>query len=120
MPYESWSKLDHEVIYFVGAERGPVKIGRSISLVRRIRELQVGHPGLLHVWAIVPGNNLDEAIYHHRFAKDRVWGEWFARSDDMQEFLDSRAVMRGDLRLPAPRQRDGLPQRNGGACDERL
>lgn len=82
-----WKLRTGKVIYFVGTADGPVKIGRASDLRARMRQLQCGSVERLHVWAFMPGDHLDEAILHHRFADDRLNGEWFARSEGLVDFI---------------------------------
>lgn len=80
LPDRDWRFRTDRLIYFAGTETGPIKIGRTKDLRGRIKELRCASPEKLHVWAITKGGNLEEALYHHRFADSRVRGEWFERT----------------------------------------
>lgn len=69
-----------QFIYFVGWERGPIKIGIASTPHRRIKDIQTGCPHKLRIWAMVPGTQNDEAKLHKQFANDKLKGEWFKRS----------------------------------------
>jgi hypothetical protein len=73
-------------VYFVW-DGGPVKIGFSTDIPKRIAALQTGcaHPiDLIHS---VLGSVEDEAAFHARFAHLRLSGEWFAFKGELLEFL---------------------------------
>ena len=88
LPDSAWKFRTGKVIYFVGTDSGPIKIGRASDFRARFRQLQCGSSELLHVWAVTPGNHLDEALYHHRFASARLFGEWFSRTPELLDFID--------------------------------
>jgi hypothetical protein len=77
-------------VYVVGPPppaQGPVKIGTSNNVARRLRELRAGDPMMtcpetldlesLEVLYAVQGNRHLERALHLRFASLRVCGEWF-------------------------------------------
>lgn len=68
------------VVYFVGWDEGPIKIGHAINLRHRLHQIQVHCPYPLRVWAIRHGPNEMEREYHRRFASLRIRGEWFERA----------------------------------------
>jgi hypothetical protein len=71
------------VVYFVGADEGPIKIGWCKNIAKRLVELQCGNPARLSVLATAPGRSHLEAEYHRRFAAHRLHGEWFERHPDI-------------------------------------
>src|SRR5690606_13923580 len=67
-------------VYFVqrGAD-GPIKIGASSNVVRRLGELQIGAPEemrLVGLW--IYGGRSGERGLHALNRDDRIAGEWFA------------------------------------------
>jgi hypothetical protein len=65
-------------VYFIQAmDTGAIKIGFSIDPLRRIKELQTGHPAILKLICCIEGTRADERAFHQRFQKDRYQGEWF-------------------------------------------
>jgi Meiotically up-regulated gene 113 len=69
--------------YFIGGETGPIKIGFTDDLPRRLREIQSHSPVKLTVLASVGGGIFAELEYHERFAAHRLHGEWFERHPDI-------------------------------------
>ncbi len=77
-------------VYFVqGVDGGPVKIGSTISMSSRFRNLQNGSPVLLKVLLVVPDDHykLENAL-HRRFAKYRLHGEWFEDNEELTAYID--------------------------------
>ena len=88
-------------VYFLQAcQGGPVKIGRSQNVEKRIREIQLGHPFKLRVSLLF--EDVDptfETWLHDRFAGFRLHGEWFdervltqAIDEDLLEAFESGQV----------------------------
>lgn len=76
-------KPDCPVVYFLGGPCGHIKIGFASDIRSRMRELQVGNPEELTLYAYWPGTMADEALAHKRFYLSRIRGEWFSRSGDL-------------------------------------
>jgi hypothetical protein len=68
------------VVYFIGGEDGPIKIGFTTELPSRLRSLQNSSPVPIRLLAAVHGDRALEAEYHRRFAAHRLHGEWFERA----------------------------------------
>jgi predicted GIY-YIG superfamily endonuclease len=65
-------------IYFVRAgTTGPVKIGYTNNINRRIKNLQQGNPNKLVLLGLMTGTRDTERALHEKFAKYRLEGEWF-------------------------------------------
>jgi hypothetical protein len=71
-------------IYFIGPENGPIKIGFASRLEFRVRDLRLANAYPLHVWASVEGAPSLEREYHRQFAANRLHGEWFTRSPEIE------------------------------------
>ncbi len=73
-----------EYVYFAqaGDERGPIKIGHSADVERRLESLRTGnHLSLMLVGAVAHERAADlERALHVAFADLRLEGEWFAFS----------------------------------------
>ena len=67
-------------LYFIGADEGPIKIGVSQNVEKRLKQLQTAHPHRLRILAVLVGGALREGDYHARFAEHRLEGEWFERA----------------------------------------
>lgn len=101
----TFHRLDHiGSVYFmkpIGMD-GPVKIGWTSLLDRRLESLSVWSPFPLEVMASVPGTLADELYLHRCFAPDHLHHEWFTVTDRMLRAID-KIKTHG---------------RVGGACDE--
>ena len=64
-----------------------VKIGFTTSLDARIQALQIGSPDPFELLGSVPGIKAEEKDAHEIFARDRVAGEWFALTPELQEYI---------------------------------
>lgn len=78
-------------VYFIQAESGPIKIGQSQDIERRLRALQAASADrlLLVGWIHDTDCQKDplEARLHRRFAKARVAGEWFHPVPELLAFI---------------------------------
>jgi hypothetical protein len=73
------------IVYFVGGDDGPVKIGWTQQPIKeRLKCIQNGSPVKLRVLAITPGRRIQEKFYHREFAQFRLHGEWFERSAEIE------------------------------------
>lgn len=77
------------LVYFIGGADGPVKIGSSANPSARLKEVQTGSFRALSILAVRLGGFAQERAYHHRFAADRLHGEWFARSPALEAEIAS-------------------------------
>ena len=82
-------------VYFLGAQGIPaIKIGCTHvdNPVKRLRCIQVWSPVPLHLLAIDhKGDYLTEGELLHRFAADRMHGEWFAASGALRDLVEAVA-----------------------------
>lgn len=75
-------------IYFIQqGNDGPIKIGLSTDIQRRWFELQQVSDLPLSVLGIVDGHRHTEHLLHGRFSQDKVYGEWFAPSPELIEYI---------------------------------
>jgi len=72
-----------DVCYFIGGDKGPIKIGTSSKVERRLRGLQAASPVLLKILAVAPGGKAREYTYHLEFAHWRLHYEWFFRHSEI-------------------------------------
>lgn len=77
------SKEPKSVVYFIGSEGGPIKIGCALNVNNRLAALQCASPVRLAILATTPGRTKVERAYHARFAAHRLHGEWFAPHPDI-------------------------------------
>ncbi len=76
-------------IYFIGAAdgTGPIKIGMAEDVGVRLDQLQTGSPVLLAIHGKVWCDSQWEGELHKNFADDRIHGEWFNRSPQLEEVV---------------------------------
>jgi hypothetical protein len=75
-------------IYFIQQGKdGPVKIGISWEIKKRLRDISVSSPFNPVVLALIPGNREKEKQLHRKFKKEHLRGEWFKASDRLMEFI---------------------------------
>lgn len=71
-------------VYFVQGENGgAVKIGYTIDIKVRLKQLQTGYPDNLKILTIFPGSQADEQSLHEKFSEYRLHGEWFKPCEDI-------------------------------------
>lgn len=69
------------MIYFIESDAGPIKIGYTeSSATERREELQTGSAWPLSLLGTIEGDRETEAMLHHKFAAQRMQGEWFRGS----------------------------------------
>lgn len=71
------TRLGLELLYFIRADNGLMKIGRTKNLPRRLRDLQAASPLRLNVILVLAGSSEIEAAWHRGYAEHRRHGEWF-------------------------------------------
>jgi hypothetical protein len=77
------------MIYFLQAEPGgPIKIGFSGKMNRRLGRLMDLAARPLRVLAVMPGQKWHERRAQARFAHLRITGEWFRAGEDLLAFID--------------------------------
>lgn len=83
------------VVYFVQAgPGGPIKVGWTQDVGRRLGELQTANAKKLVLLGTVPGTMETEASLHARFSHLRLEAEWFRNSPEIHLFLSENAVER--------------------------
>jgi hypothetical protein len=82
------------VVYFVQAGKaGPIKIGSSCDVERRLKSMQShNHRKLRLIGQFKSVGYFSERDTHRRFAAARIRGEWFRPSDEMHEFINAISV----------------------------
>jgi hypothetical protein len=80
------------VIYFIKRpDDGRIKIGTTVRLSQRLRQLVAEHGNGLIVLAVTDGDRDIEQALHQRFAGLRIVGEWFEPGDDLLGFIVAEA-----------------------------
>lgn len=86
-------------VYVVRTCPGFVKVGKSIDIAKRFRELQQCTPYPVQFLGLLSGNPDDERHFHGLFQPWRVRGEWFRFEGAVEE------VIRKQAEAPEPPQR---------------
>lgn len=86
--YDPARNMLHGWVYFIEAENGLVKIGRSDSIEKRYAELTTMSPVHLRLQHAIAASNYvaAEAWLHSQFAIKRDHGEWFGLSPEDMEW----------------------------------
>lgn len=83
-------------IYIMQAgTHGPIKIGASKNVAKRVAAQQNFHYEEIRLLATGVGCHRAEQLIHKHFAEDRIRGEWFRPSAAIIRFVE--AVARGEL-----------------------
>lgn len=79
-------------VYFIqaGGPSGPVKIGTTGDLKKRLAGLQTSAPEDLILLDVIPGGREKEAALHAQFQHLRMRGEWFVPGSEIFAFLRQR------------------------------
>lgn len=76
-------------IYFATAgDLDHVKIGFTTDLYSRVSTLSTGNREKMHIQESFYSYAEAEKVLHRHFAKDRLRGEWFNLTDDIEELWD--------------------------------
>lgn len=81
------------VVYFVqaGSSTGPIKIGYSINLKKRLDDLQTANHEQLTLLGVIPGCGLvDETKIHQQFSPLNIHGEWFYPAKPLRDFIKAK------------------------------
>lgn len=77
------------MIYFIqDGDDGPIKIGYSDNVLRRIRDLRTGTHQNLRLLLAIGGGVEQEAQLHERFSFAHKKGEWFWPVNALIDFVD--------------------------------
>lgn len=92
-------------IYFIQMDRiGPIKIGFTKDIGKRLISLQTANPYPLNLLCVFPGNEEMEKDIHQGFNEMRMEGEWFLPHkfilSEIQE--QNRVNTRKCFRIPRP------------------
>jgi hypothetical protein len=67
-----------DCVYFIQADvGGPIKIGYSADVFKRLSSIQVGYPYKLEILLAIPGSRKDEKDLHKKLKAYHLRGEWF-------------------------------------------
>jgi hypothetical protein len=77
--HNTGKKLGEGCLYFIGVDDGPIKVGWTVEIVRRMREFQIAHWQELRLYGQIDGPASIEREAHARLSGHRVRREWFER-----------------------------------------
>lgn len=106
------------LVYFASMATGPIKIGFTSDIDRRMKNLSYGVPGGVRLLATMAGSPVAEAWVHDQFRELKISGEWFSPDADLLDFI-GRVEQVGDLVLP-PSIREIKYQRPSSVQDDEL
>lgn len=94
-------------VYFLRVgESGPIKIGFTKRIRYRLVTVQVDNPCLVWLLAVFPGGRKEEFELHKKFAKYRLYGEWFDPNEELLAFINqypSLNLVSSDFQKPTKR-----------------
>ena len=67
-----------------------VKIGLALDPARRVDAMRIARPDVKLLGDIAGGCEIESQL-HHRFAKNRIGGEWFRFTIDLEDEIDEVA-----------------------------
>jgi excisionase family DNA binding protein len=77
-------------VYFIDTADGRyVKIGFSGNVKRRLSEIQASYPSALSLRGAISRTQQTEHQIQNLFAEERQVGEWFARSERLDYFINA-------------------------------
>ena len=82
-PLPTRASVAQPIVYFIGGDVGPIKIGMTASAANRLARIQSTCPFPVRVLASMPGGRSEEMRLHRQFAASRLHGEWFERSPEL-------------------------------------
>jgi hypothetical protein len=86
-------RTSHErVVYYVGGDTGPVKIGITNNMRHRLAAINNVCPEKVRCLAAFPGWTLEERFVHDRHAAARLNGEWFERTPEIEDEIRRHAA----------------------------
>lgn len=81
------------MIYFIRAAtgEGAIKIGTTIRLSQRLKQLEKEHGVPLRVLGVMDGSYADESALHARFVRTGEAREWFQANPELTDFIAAEA-----------------------------
>ena len=108
-------------VYFIRlGDDGPIKIGYTKNIKRRLITIQVDNPLLVRLIAVMVGGRKEEYQLHRIYSKYRLYGEWFEPSSELLGFIsqfDSLNIVSADFQNPIKKGREHYNWKGDLACD---
>lgn len=78
------------MVYFIQeGDNGPIKIGKAVSVERRLNSLQTAHHKGLTILQVIPGGAERESKIKKDLIKFKIKGEWFQPMPEVFEYMRS-------------------------------
>lgn len=77
-----------EYVYFIEVNRGPIKIGYTKEVAKRLEQIQVLCPYEVRLRALMLGAKRLESALHGRFKSLHIRGEWFRQEGEIAKLLE--------------------------------
>lgn len=91
----------HKTYFIQRGDDGPIKIGRTTDVTKRLAALSTACAEPLHVLGVMDGNH--ETRLHRKFAAHRIRAEWFAPVPEiLEEARAASAYVPTVTQPPAP------------------
>jgi hypothetical protein len=76
------------LIYFIQeGDNGPIKIGKAVSVERRLDGMQTAHHKELTILQVIPGGTTRESQIKKDLIKFKIRGEWFQPMPEVFEYM---------------------------------
>lgn len=74
-------------VYFLQSSDGPIKIGLTWNVNKRVDQIQISTPAELRILGVIPGEMALESEIHKKFEHLKIKGEWFKPGQDLLDFI---------------------------------
>jgi DNA-binding XRE family transcriptional regulator len=75
------------MVYFIQSKAGPIKIGFTKAITRRLSALQQANSENLNLLGLMQGGFKVEKTLHEKFIHLRIHGEWYRPDTELLEFI---------------------------------
>lgn len=91
------------VVYIIGPDKGPLKVGSATNVKTRLGAIQNGHPQRLMIYGYWPHESAYEveAEAHRLLTYSRLVGEWFSAPKEDAALAIKQAILNIDSRAGA-------------------
>jgi hypothetical protein len=96
----TWLEPAHGHLYFIQSiQGGPIKIGRTLDIDKRIGQLQTSSPEQLVLVGFILNEGHKESELHYKFRQFRLHGEWFEPVAELIEYIKENATRAGSGKI---------------------
>lgn len=79
-------------VYFIQAEDVAIKIGFTLNIKNRFRQMQMDCPLKLYIIGMIKGDRAAESRLHKKFKKYRRTGEWFQPHENIISYAKRNTI----------------------------